>query len=114
MSKRNNKSNFSEEEDSDPIFIIDEEKIKNGTGDLYQLSNNFYELLNIKIAFILFLLYCILNTDLFIELAFLNKYISNAYDTKTDKITEKGIIISGIILSLCYLLIDILDKKKII
>jgi hypothetical protein len=113
MSRKANKSNFNNL-DSDPIFIISDEKKENETGDLYQLSNNFYDLLNIKIAFILFLLYYILNTDIFVELAFSNKVLSDAYDSTSDKITEKGIIISGIILSLCYLVIDMLDKKNII
>lgn len=44
----------------------------------------------------------------------LNNIFSNAYDRVNDKITEKGIIISGIFLVLSYLLIDLLDKKKII
>jgi len=113
MSRKANKSNF-DNSDSDPIFIISEEKKDTETGDLYQLSNKFYDLLNLKIAFILFLLYYILNTDIFVELVFSNRYIIDAYDSVNDKITEKGIIISGIILSLCYLVIDLLDKKNII
>jgi len=118
MSKKNNISNFNnKDEDFDPIFIIETEEKKckkNDVGDLYQLSNKFYELLNLKIAFLLFLLYYILNTDIFIELAFSNNLLSNVYDRVNDKITEKGIVISGIILSLCYLIIDMLDKKNII
>jgi hypothetical protein len=105
----------SKNDDCDPIFIIDTKAQKeNETGDLYQLSNKFYELLNLKIAFILFLLYYILNTDIFIELAFSNGFIKNTYDSVNDKITERGVIISGIVLTLCYLIIDILDKKNII
>ena len=118
MSKKNNISNFNnKDEDFDPIFIIETEEKKykkNDVGDLYQLSNKFYELLNLKIAFLLFLLYYILNTDIFIELVFSNNLLSNVYDRVNDKITEKGIVISGIILSLCYLIIDMLDKKNII
>lgn len=118
MSKKNNISNYNnKDEDFDPIFIIETEENKckkNDVGDLYQLSNKFYELLNLKIAFLLFLLYYILNTDIFIELAFSNNLLSNVYDRVNDKITEKGIVISGIILSICYLIIDMLDKKNII
>lgn len=110
-------NNLLNNEDSDPIFSICPQK-KNkinddDVGDLYQLSNNLYDLLNLKIAFILFLLYYILNSDIFVELG-LNNIFRNAYDKVNDKITEKGIIIAGIFLSLSYLLIDLLDKKKII
>lgn len=102
--------------DSDPILLIDEQKKQMEdakTGDLYQLGSKFYELLNFKIAFMLCLIYYILNSDRFIEFG-LEKLFSNSYDKTNDKITEKGIVISGIILSICYLLIDFLDKKKII
>jgi hypothetical protein len=107
------------EDDFDPILSIDEDlkniqNMNNDIGDLYQLSNKFYDLLNIKIAFLLFLIYYILNTDIFIELAFSNNFIKNVYDRTNDKITEKGIVISGIILSMCYLVIDMLNKKNII
>lgn len=108
-------------DDSDPIFTVCKQatnnkknEIKeNEVGDLYQLSTNLYDLLNLKIGFILFLLYYILNSDIFIDLA-LNKLFLNSYDRVNDKITEKGIIISGVILTLLYLIIDLLDKKKII
>ena len=105
--------------DFDPVFIIDTNKkdkniIKGSdTGDLYQLSSKFYDLLNFKITFILCLVYYILNSDRFIEFG-LERLFTNSYDKVNDKITEKGIILSGIILSLCYLILDLLDKKKII
>jgi hypothetical protein len=83
------------------------------TGDLYQLGNKLYELLNIKLAVIIFFIYVILNSDIFIENT-ISKYFNNIYDITNDKLTEKGIILSGILLSLCYLIIDLLDKKKII
>lgn len=103
-------------DDSDPIFTVCKQssknkKNKNEVGDLYQLSTNLYDLLNLKIGFILFLLYYILNSDIFIDLG-LNKLFSNCYDRVNDKITEKGIIISGILLTLLYLTIDLLEKKK--
>ncbi len=100
--------------DSDPILIIQDTNIKKcNTGDLYQLSNKIYELLNLKIAFILFLLYYILNSDIFIDLA-LNNIFNNCYDRINDKVTEKGIVITGLFLVLCYIVIDLLDKKNII
>lgn len=115
MSSKKKQSNF-QDCDSDPILIIDHQTkcIEDSkTGDLYQLGSKFYELLNFKIAFILCLVYYILNSDRFIEFG-LEKIFGNTYDKINDKITEKGIIISGIMLALCYLIIDVLDKKNII
>ena len=82
-------------------------------GDLYQLSNKFYELLNFKIGILLFFIYIFLNTDVFIENT-ISKIISGIYDYKNDKISNKGIIISGIILAILYILLDFLDKKNIL
>lgn len=103
--------------DYDPIssFDICNKQIdqKNDTGDLYQLSSKFYEIINIKIAFLLFISYYILNTDIFIEKG-LSRLFSGVYDYTHDKFTEKGIVISGILLSTLYIIYDFLDKKKII
>lgn len=116
MSKYNNQLS-----DFDPIFITEKNpknsytSCDNGeeTGDLFQLSSKFYELINIKIAFLLFLTYYIFNTDIFIEKG-LGRIFKNVYDSTHDRLTEKGIIISGIMLSLFYILYDMLDKKNII
>lgn len=86
---------------------------KEQTGDLFQISNKIYEIMNIKIAFLIFLFYTILNTDTFVENV-LSKIFNNIYDSKNDTVTCKGIIISGIILSVIYMLLDMLDKKDII
>lgn len=102
--------------DYDPIFIQEpacKKNIDSDTGDLYQLSSKFYDLINIKIAFLLFIIYFILNTDVFIEKG-LSKIFCGVYDTSHDRFTEKGIVISGILLSIMYIIIDFLDKKKII
>lgn len=103
--------------DYDPIFSSESCNKKvdpnNDTGDLYQLSSKFYDLINIKLALLLFITYYILNTDIFIEKG-LSRMFCNVYDSTHDKFTDKGIIISGIILSMCYILYDFLDKKNII
>jgi len=101
--------------DCDPILIINDKtnQLDNKTGDLFQLSSKFYDIINFKIAILLFLTYYILNTDIFIEKG-LGRLFGNVYDISHDKLTEKGIIISGIVLSLCYILYDFLDKKNII
>lgn len=95
--------------DFDPIII----EAKNETGDLYEVSNKLYDLLNIKLAAILFFLYMLLNSDLFAEHT-LSKIFLGTYNKEQDKLTDKGIIIAGIILSLTYLVLDVLDKKNII
>ena len=89
----------------------DELKIK--TGDLFQVSNKLYENTNIKIGIILFFIYIILNLDIFIENV-LSKIFNNVYDHNNDKILARGLIINGIILSLLYMLLDLLNKKNII
>lgn len=99
--------------DYEPIIDIINTKSCNDTGDLYQLSSKFYEIINVKVAFLLFLTYYILNTDIFIEKG-LSKIFNNVYDFNNDKFTERGIILSGIILSICYILYDVLDSKNII
>lgn len=86
---------------------------KEKTGDLFQISSKIYDIMNIKLAFLIFLFYIILNTDTFIENV-LSKIFNNIYDSKNDTVTCKGIIISGILLSLIYILLDMLDKKEII
>lgn len=102
--------------DYDPIFVpevCNNKKNNSNTGDLYQLSSKFYELINIKIAFLLFITYYILNTDIFIEKG-LSRFFCGVYDHTHDKFTEKGIVISGMLLSMFYILYDFLDKKNII
>jgi len=103
--------------DYDPIFSSEpcNKKIdpSKDTGDLYQLSSKFYEIINIKIALLLFITYYILNTDVFIEKG-LSRLFCGVYDHTHDKFTEKGIVISGMILSMFYIIYDFLDKKNII
>jgi hypothetical protein len=89
------------------------EAIEKEHGDLFQVTNNIYKLMNIKIALILLFVYIILNFDRFIEHG-LSKLVSNIYDYPNDKITNKGIILNGVILSVMYIILDMLDKKKII
>jgi hypothetical protein len=95
--------------DSDEIKITKKEEI----GDLYQVSDKLYNMMNIKIAFLLFCVYIILNSDIFIEFS-LSKMFCNIYDPVNDKVTNKAIIITGLCLSISYIIIDILDKKDII
>ena len=93
--------------------FTEKENKKNKTGDLFQVSNKVYQTTNVKLSIILFFLYIILNLDIFIENV-LSKIFNNVYDNENDKITNKGIIINGIILSMIYMLLDLLNKKNII
>jgi len=111
--------------DCDPIVFITETTnlqnnsqnqkniISDNNGDLFDVSKKFYNVLNFKIAFILFFIYYILNTDLFVEHG-LNYLFNGVYDIKNDKITEKGIVISGIVLSITYIFIDFLHNQQFI
>lgn len=83
------------------------------SGDLFHSVAAIYDNANIKIAFIIFVTYIILNTDIFAERA-LTKFKSNAYDAVNDKITSSGICIAAMIMSMTYLIIDLLVSGNVI
>ena len=69
--------------------------------------------MNIKIAFLLFISYIILNTDIFTENILYN--ISNEEKKKKNmKVSNKGFVITGLILIIIYLFIDLADKGGIL
>lgn len=69
--------------------------------------------MNIKIALLLFISYIILNTDIFTE-NILSNISNGAFDKRTMRVTNKGFIITGIILIIIYLFIDLADKGGMI
>jgi hypothetical protein len=78
------------------------------------LSSMFYKLLiqfNFKIAILLFIFYIIFNTDIFLKYV-LSKFGKNIYNN--DKLSEKGLIIVGILLSLTYIILNVLDNNNYI
>lgn len=83
------------------------------TEDLFHVVGAIYDSMNIKVAFILFITFIILNTDIFADNC-LRKISANSYDLSQDKITGKGVMLSAMILSVFYIFIDILSAKKII
>jgi hypothetical protein len=93
--------------------FTEKENKKNKTGDLFQVSSKVYQTTNVKLGIILFFLYIILNLDIFIDNV-ISKVFCKVYDNENDKITNKGIIINGILLSMIYMLLDLLNKKNII
>jgi len=93
--------------------ILNISEFKNHKGDLFHICSKVYDSSKIKIASILFFIFIILNTDIFAE-NILNKFFKNSYDAEYDTITEKGIIISALIMALLYIILDILYEKKML
>jgi len=81
--------------------------------DLFYMCSKFYDNAKIKIAFFLFMLFIILNTDIYAE-NILSRLFKNSYEASTDTITEKGIIISGMILAFSYIILDLLYENDLI
>ena len=98
--------------DSEILNISDFNKINNN-GNLFHVCTKFYYHAKLKLASLLFIVFIILNTDIYAE-AVLSKFFKNSYDSDLDTITEKGIIISGIIMVVLYIFLDILYEKKML
>jgi hypothetical protein len=94
---------------SSDLYINDYRK----TSDLFHLSGAFYDACSIKIAFVIFITYILMNTDIFAE-SVLSKISKKNYDMSSDKITGRGIVTSAMLFSLFYIIIDILYKCKVI
>lgn len=95
--------------DSEPIAIKDFHKSKN-KGDLFHVCSKVYDTMKLKLAGMLFIIFIILNSDVYAE-NILGNFFSNSYDHSCDGITEKGIIISGIIMVVLYILLDSLYEN---
>lgn len=83
------------------------------SSDLFHLFGAVYDNMQIKISFILFITFIVLNTDIF-AYSCLRKITNGAYDLSQDKITAKGVMVSAMILSIVYIIIDLLVSKNII
>jgi hypothetical protein len=97
-------------DDSEMLNISDFQRPNN---DLFNLCGRLYDSSKIKIASILFCMFIILNTDIYAE-NILCRFFKNSYDTDYETITEKGIVISAMVLAIFYIVLDILYEKKII
>jgi hypothetical protein len=95
--------------DSEPITVKDFNKSKN-KGDLFHVCSKVYDTMKLKLAGMLFVIFIILNSDVYAE-NILGNFFNNSYDHSCDGITEKGIIISGIIMVILYLLLDSLYEN---
>lgn len=83
------------------------------TEDLFHVGGAIYDASKVKVAFIIFVAYILLNTDIFAE-SVLSKINKKTYDMSSDKITGYGIIVSAMMLSLFYILVDILATNHVI
>ncbi len=63
----------------------------------------------IKVNF--FIVFIILNSDIYAE-NILAKFFTNSYDSSCDAITEKGIVISGILMVIIYIILDSLYENE--
>jgi hypothetical protein len=79
------------------------------TDIIYELGSN----INIKIGFLLYIWYIIINTDVFHE-SILYRIDPSCYCYDTFSVTNKGFFIVGLFLVIFYLLIDLLDKNEMI
>ena len=97
----------------DDSEILNLSDFKKPNGDLFHVCGRIYDNSKIKIATILFFIFIILNTDIYAE-NILCKFFKGSYCTEYDTITEKGIVISGLIMSVIYIILDILYEKKML
>jgi hypothetical protein len=98
--------------DSELINITDFNTSKN-KGDLFHICSKVYDNMKLKLASILFIVFIILNSDVYAE-NILAKFFTNSYDNSCDAITEKGIIISGILMVMIYIILDSLYENDCI
>ncbi len=80
---------------------------------LFGLVGAVYDEMHLKIAFLLFIIFCIINTDIFAEHV-LGRLSAKNYDRSQDKISDRGIVTAGLVMSGAYIVIDMLNAKEII
>ena len=92
--------------DSTPITVSK----KNRPDDFAGMAKDMICSFNYKLIFILFLLFLLVNSDVFM-VRVLEK-IDNAYDFKSP--TSYGVVIQGVILVMLYMVADVLIKQDVI
>ena len=90
---------------------IKKSKVDDSPDDILTIICNTVSIFNYKIGFFIFVIFIILNSTVF-YFQVLNKISNDAYDVKYDKITEKGIMIIGVILVTAYLILDALARSE--
>lgn len=98
------------DESIEPIYYYADKSQPYEDNSLFSISGNMYDEMHIKIAFLLFIIFCIINTDIFAEHV-LGRLSKKNYDRVQDKVSERGILVGGIFMSASYLVIDLLNKR---
>lgn len=98
---------------ADDSEILNMSDFNKSNGDLFHVCGRIYDSSKLKLASILFFIFIILNTDIYAENV-LCKFFKNSYDTEYETVTEKGIVISALIMAVLYIILDILYEKKIL
>jgi hypothetical protein len=80
---------------------------------LFNASGVLYDNLRIKVAFIIFITFCLVNSDVFAENV-LAKLSPKNYNSASDKLTERGIFSAGAITATVFLFVEMLDSSNII
>lgn len=101
LKSREKVSKFFDADDWDDCNMDDSDKKK---GDLNQFIIGAFGKMNIKIAILLFFIYVIINSEIFIDNV-LSKF-SNTVDN--GKTTNKGVMISALFVTLSYIIVDML------
>ena len=86
---------------------------KKKDNDCYAIITDTICNLNLKIGFILFLVYFVINTDYFCENV-LYHVDKSSYDIHKMTLSNRGFIINGLILICIYLMVDLASQNEII
>lgn len=78
--------------------------------DLSSVLIKFVKKIDIITGIFIFILYIIVSTDCF-QLYIIKELYPNAYDSKIDTITDTGMFINGMIISICYMIFDLYKNK---
>ncbi len=81
--------------------------------DITDLIYNVCSSVNLKIAFLLYIAYIVLNTDSFNETV-LYRIDENCYDLEMGVVTSRGYFAIGLFLIFFYIIIDLLDQNEMI
>lgn len=99
---------------SDPLFKDapgddDEDTSKH---DGFDVFGSIFSKINIWVAFLLFVIFILMNTHFFID--DIMKKISSDFVAQDGNLTSSGIVIQGVMLSLSYIIIDLLVSGGIL
>ncbi len=98
---------------SEPLFKDSgEEESETDKHDGFDMIGSLLGKINIWVAFLLFIIFILMNTHFFIDDVM--KKINSDFVALDGNLTSSGIIIQGIMLSLSYIVVDLLVSGGII